>query len=327
MAGLSEIAATTYEYREKSLADAVTDNDPFMYLMKKEGNIVEVPGGREIWEDFMGFQNAYYQAIDATEEIALGYNQTITGFQYSPKIAVIPVVINALERAQNQGQAEFKNLLKTRLKVGEATMQNNIESDLQGDGTGRGGKAFAGIKSYIVRSTSSGSIGGIARASVSSIRNVAVDAPATYTGATSAANIESRLRSVKNQLLRNNDMPKFCLAGSSYYNFAGDALASKQRFTTVQNDLVEGGFENIAIEGMAMVLANGKVFSGLTRIATDECFLLNVKYFKLRMYKGYNMQPLPERVSVNQLVDVSITAAIGQFTTNNPALSGVMYDS
>ncbi len=76
-----------------------------------------------------------------------------------------------------------------------------------------------------------------------------------------------------------------------------------------------------------MVLANGKVFSGLTRIATDECFLLNVKYFKLRMYKGYNMQPLPERVSVNQLVDVSITAAIGQFTTNNPALSGVMYDS
>lgn len=325
MASLSEIAATTYEYREKKPADMVADNLPFLYMIREAGNYVTIPGGREIWEDFLGAQNAYYQAIDANEEITLGFNQTIFGFQFQPKIGVIPAMINFLEKAQNQGEYAYRNLVKTRLKVAESTFENNLESDLQGDGTGRGGKAFAGIKSYITKTPTVGSIGGILRSSTPAIQNVAVNAPTVFGGATTSANIESRIRYTRNLLLRGKDTPSLGFAGQIYYNAAGDAMSAKQRYT--QNDkLAKAGFPNISIEGVDLMLAQGKSFSGLPKINNDEMFILNPDTFNFKAYKGYNMTPI-ERDLPNQLIDVSIQILIGNLTINNPALNGTMFDS
>jgi hypothetical protein len=81
MAGLSEIQATTWENREKKPSDLVSDNIPLLFMMKKKGLVKTINGGRVIWEDARFQQNAYVQSIDPTEEIALGYNQTITGFE------------------------------------------------------------------------------------------------------------------------------------------------------------------------------------------------------------------------------------------------------
>jgi hypothetical protein len=325
MAGLSEIQAVTWENREKKPSDAVSDNIPLLYMLKKKGNVKTINGGRVIWEDIRYSQNSYVQRIDPTEEITLGYNQTITGFEYSPKIIVVPVVINALEKAQNDGDAKFLDLLEQRNVTAEDSLMNAVEQDLQGDGTGFGGKSFAGIKSYIADTVTSGSYGGLARASFTSIRNTSINAPSTFTGATDSSNIESRLRYAKNQVLRNGG-PELCLAGSTYFTAACDAMSAKQRFT--QNmDMIEANFDNVVIEGMTMVNANGKVFSGLSRIAVDRCYGIRLDNFALKMYKNYNFQPVPERVSVNQLVDISITVGIGQFTCNGAGLSFVMLDS
>lgn len=325
MAGLSEIQAVTWENREKKPSDAVTDNIPLLFMLKKKGNVKTINGGRVIWEDILVAQNAYVQRIDPTEEIAIGYNQTITGFEYSPKIIVVPVVINALEKAQNEGDAQFLDLLEQRNTVAEDSLMNNMELDLQGDGTGYGGKAFAGIKSYIVDSVASGSYGGISRSTYTSIRNTSVAATSVFTGATDSSNIESRLRYCKNQVLRQGG-PQLCLAGSTYFVAACDAMSAKQRFTQ-DKDMIEANFDNVIIEGMTMVNASGKVFSGLSRIAADRCYGIRLENFALKMYKNYNFQPVPERVSVNQLVDISITVGIGQFTCNGAGLSFVMYDS
>lgn len=325
MAGLSEIQATTWENREKKPSDAVTDNNPLLFMLKKKGNVKTISGGREIWEDIRYAQNAYVQRIDATEEIALGYNQTITGFQYSPKIIVVPVVINALEEAQNQGDASFLDLLDQRNQVADDSLMNSMEEDVQGDGTGYGGKSFAGIKSYIATVTNTGTYGGLARADYTSIRNATIDAPTTFTGATDASNIESRLRYSRNQVLRQGG-PQLCLAGTTYFNAACDAMSAKQRFTQ-DKDMLEANFDNVIIEHMILTLAAGKSFSGLTRIAADRAYGIRLENFALKMYKGYNFQPVQKRVSVNQLVDVAITVGIGQFTCNGAGLSFVMWDS
>lgn len=325
MAGLSEIQAATWENREKKPSDFVLDNNPVSFFMKKKGRVKTIVGGRVIWEDIEVAQNAYVQRIDPSEEITLGYNQTLTGFEYSPKIIVVPVVINALEKAQNQGDAAFLDLLETRNDVADKSLANAFEEDMQGDGTGYAGKAFAGVQTYITKTPTLGSYGGIARATYSSIRNVSVDAPTTFTGATDSSNIESRLRNVKNQVLRNGG-PELCLAGSTYYNAACDAMSAKQRFTQ-DKDMLAANFDNVIIEGMTMVLANGRVFSGLARIAADRCYGIRLDNFAIKMYKNFNFQPVQERVSVNQLVDVSITVGIGQMTCNGAGLSFVMWDS
>jgi hypothetical protein len=91
--------------------------------------------------------------------------------------------------------------------------------------------------------------------------------------------------------------------------------------------MLKANFDNVMIEGMTMVLANGRVFSGLTRIAADRCYMIRLDNFALRMYKNFNFQPVQKRVSFNQLVDASITVGIGQFTCNGAGLSAVMWDS
>lgn len=322
----SDIYSTTWEYREKKPADAVADNIPLLYKMRKSGRIKTIPGGRFISENIRLAQNNYVQLIDPTEEIAMGWNNVLGDFQFTPKIIVTPVLINELEMAMNQGDAEFENLLDERQTVGDESTYNVVEAMLQGDGTTYGGKAFAGIRSYIVDSTGSGSIGGFSRTTYSAIRNASVNAVSVFGSATDSSNVESRLRYVKNLLVRNTDKPDFALLGQTYFNAGADSFSGKQRIT-VDKDMYEANFDNYVIEGMTAVLAAGKILSGLSHIAADRGYLLNTKTFNLKMYKGYNFEPLRRRTAWNQLVDAALLLGIGNLTINNPGLNGVMYDS
>lgn len=322
----SDIYSTSWEYREKKPADAVADNIPLVWKMRKTGNVKVGNYGRFISENIRLVQNQYVQLIDPDGEINMGYNNTLGDFQFTGKIIVTPVVINEYEQAQNQGDAQFLDLMEERLDVADSSTWNVMESMLQGDGTTYGGKAFSGIKSFIVDSTSSGSIGGLSRGTYSAIRNASVNLASVFGSATDASNIESRLRYAKNLIVRGTDKPDLALLGQTYYNAGADSFSAKQRIT-VDKDMFEANFDNYVIEGMTAVLAGGKIFSGLSHIAADRGYLLNTKTFNLKMYRGYNFQPLNKRTSFNQLVDASILLGIGNLTINNPGLNAVVYDS
>ena len=323
---VSDIAATTWEYREKKPADAVADNIPLVWKMRKNGGIKTISGGRFISENIRIAQNQYVQLIDADEEIAMGYNNTLADFQFTPKIIVTPVVINELESAQNQGDAQFEDLLDERMTIADESTWNVMEAMLQGDGTTYGGKAFSGIRAFIADTVTTGTVGGIARATYTAIRNSSVNAVSVFGSATDSSNIESRLRYTKNLIVRGTDKPDLALLGQTYFNAGADSFSGKQRIT-VDKDMYEANFDNYVIEGMTAVLAGGKIFSGLSHIAVDRGYLLNTKTFNLKMYKGYNFQPVAKRTSFNQLVDASILLGIGNLTINNPGLNAVMFDS
>lgn len=323
---LAEIVAASWEHRDKTPIDAVTDNIPFMSRLKKKGGIKTITGGYEIRANIRYAQNAYVQLIDVNEEFSLGYNQTMTAFQFSPKIILVPTVINALEKAQNGGEGEFLSLIDEREQIAEDSMVNIMETMLHGDGTSYGGKAFAGIKSYVVDSTSSGSYGGLSRSSYSAIRNSSVNFVSTFTGATDSSNIESRVRYLKNLVVRNGKGPDFGLTGQTFFNAACDAASAKQRI--VQDaDMVKMNFDHVVIEGITLVNAAGKSFSGGSRIANDRIYIVPSSDYALVMYKGYNLQPLKERTAYNQLVDASILCGIGNFICYGAGLSAVGYDS
>lgn len=322
---VSEIVTTSWSHREKTPMDAVSDNIPLMFMLRKKGRVKTVGGGYEIREPIRYAQNAYVQLIDANEEFALGYNQTLTAFVYPPKIIVVPTLINALERAQNQGPGEFLDLLDEREQIAEDSLVNVMEQMLQGDGTGYGGKAFPGIKSYIVDSVTGGSYGGLARSTYTAIRNTSINLVSTFTGATDSSNIESRLRYTKNKVVRNGG-PELALAGETYFNAACDAMSAKQRFTQ-NEEMLKANFDNVMIEGMTMVNAQGKAFSGLSRIAVDRAYLIRLDNYALKMYRGFNLEPVKDRTAYNQLVDASIVCGIGSFTCNGAGLSAVCYDS
>lgn len=329
MATLAEIRAASREYREKDTADMVLDNIPFLSELKDRGNVKLINGGYTILEPARIAINNYVQAIDAREEIDLGYNPVLNYFEYSPKIAVVPTVIDDLEKAQNGGSERWLDLLDEREEVAEESLMDYMEAWLQGDGTSFGGKAFTGIQSYVATANTTGTVGGLSRVTYTAIRNASVNAVSTFGSATDASNIQSRLGYMKSLVKRNGSRDRYIvLCGSTYYRAVADAAAAMQRIT-VDKKMADMGFENFVVEGMVIVEAGGKVFSGLSssRIAADRCYGLNLSTFNLKIYKGYNFEVSDKRLSTNQLVEASILVVIGNLTMNNPGLNFVMYDT
>ena len=325
MPGIGELLASTDELRKKSPTDLVANASVLFYLMKKKGLVREDLEGRAIYEPFAYNQGAGYQAINATQEIELPFEETLDAFVYTPKQSLIPVMITEVEKAQNRGAAKILDLLKERGKIAQTTMVNELCTDLNGDGTGRSGKAFAGIKSYIVDSTSAGSVGGVPRSSTSAIRNVAVNLPSTYSGATDESNIEDRILALKNQIWT-PDGKYIGYMGSDFYRSGAAALRSRQRL--VDKELASAGFDDhLMLEGIPFFLAGGFNPQGGTVIASDRFYIMCADGFKFRTYKGYNMKVLEKDFQPRQLVDVAIRLTIGQFTCNDPARNAVGYDS
>lgn len=324
---LGELIASTDEKRMKTPADMVKNANVLLYCMDKEGNVTEDLEGRAIYEEFAFAQNAAYQAIDATQEIDLDFNFTLDTFVYTPKQSVVPVMISELEKAQNRGPYQILNLIKERSTIGESTMKNEVNTDLNGDGTGRSGKAFAGLRTYIT-DTGTGSVGGVDRDVATAARNIFQDFTASpFSGATNSGNIEDRILYIKDQISDPGvDNKLIGYAGSTYRRYMATAVRGRARI--VDRELEMAGFgDHIVVEGVPFFAASLYNPQGGTVIAADRCYIFNPKVFKFRTYKGYNMQALKTRVSTRQLIDVALRVCFGQFTCNDPSRTAVGFDT
>jgi len=326
--GVGELLASTDEKRSKKVADMVGNANVLYHVMEKEGNVVEDLSGRGIYEEFAFAQNSAYQAILPADEIDLTFNNTLDAFLYTPAQSVIPVMITELEKAQNQGAQQVLNLIKERGKVAEKTMINEINTDLNGDGTGRSGLAFAGIRSYVLDTPSSGTIGGVTLSAAAAAQNVAQDldgGSAPFNVATDATNLEDKILALKNEILQ-MDQKLIGYMGSTFYRYGAQALRSRQRL--VDEELASAGFgDHIVLEGIPFFLAGGYNPQNGSVIAANRFYILTPSTFKFRTYKGYNMQALPNRVSTRQLVDVGLRVCIGQFTCSDPSRNVVGFES
>ena len=327
--GIGELQATTDELRSKSVADMAANASILFYMMNKKGNVKEDATGRALYEEFAFAQNSSYQAILPTQELDLSFNQTIDAFVYTPKQSVVAAMITDLEKAQNQGASQVLNLMKERIKIGEPTMINEINSDLNGDGTGRGGLAFAGIRSYLLDDPTAATIGGVSLADAPAAQNVFQDlaggASAPFNAATDSTNLEDKILVLKNRIL---EMGKeYCgYMGSEFFRLGAKALRGRQQ---LQNqELKSAGFgDHIVLEGIPFFLAGGYNPQGGTVIASDRFYIWSPDVFKFRTYKGYNMQTLETRLSTRQLVDVALRVCIGQFTCSDPSRGVVGFES
>ncbi len=328
MPGITQLAITTREYREKSAGDMVLDSHPLFKEMKKLGRIKTGKHGREFWLRARLAQNDYVQMIEARESITMGENQVLGGFTYSPKIMVVPVLGDKLEEVMNAGEEEVVEIMDEKLEIAEDSLINKMETQNQGDGTGDNGKAFAGVRTYVTKTPTLGSVGGYARGSYPQIQNIATNFTSTYGTATSVLNIESRLRIMKNDLVGVGDGKLLAFAGRDFYNYAGEAASGKKRGG--DGDKLDLGYEYVELEGVRIVLAKGKQYSNTSlfpRIGDKDIYVLAPETFFLYFYEGANFDVLSdEDQQFGTLVKGTILGSIGQLCNNNPGRSAVGWD-
>ena len=322
---VSDIIATTIQSRSGELADNVTNNNPLLLKLKSKGNVRPFSGGNVILEEIMYNDSSTNNtnSYSGFETLNISPNSPISAAQFSIAQYASAVTISGLEMLQNSGKEAIIDLLEGRIKVAEAQLSNRINLDLYGDGTGNGGKNLTGLAAAVADAPSSGTYGGINRATWSFWRNQAFSGVTNGGSAVSAANIQSYMTQLAIKLVRGTDKADLIVADNNYYNLYVNSLQAIQRVT--DPEMAGSGFASLKFYGggtSADVVLGGGIGA---QEPANHMYFLNTDYIFFRPHKDRNFVPIGgERQSVNQDAIVKLIGWAGNLTTSGAQFNGVL---
>lgn len=309
---LSEIITTTLRSRTKKLADSVTKNNALLYRLSEKGNVKTFSGGRTIVQEIEYAENSNYTRYSGNDTIGIAPSDVMTAAEFDIKQAALSVQINGLEQLQNSGPEMIIDLLEARIKNGEKTMRNNISIDCYSDGTATGGKQIGGLQSLVADTPTSGTVGGINRATWTFWRNI--QGSVTF----SAAAIQHGMNLIWVQLVRGRDRPDLCIADNTGWTYYLESLQTLQRIQNTK--LADAGFDNLKYMSSDFVLDGGYGNAA----PSSHIYFLNTDYIFLRPHKDRNFEPIGgDRFSTNQDAVINLIGWAGNMTLSNAFLQGV----
>lgn len=310
---ITDIVTTTIESRSGVIADNVTKNNALLTRLKEKGKIKKICGGSIIYQELSYAENGNFGWYSGYDLLPVAAQDVLSAAQYSLKQAAVPVIVSGLEKLQNAGKEQMLDLVESRMEVAEATMENKMAEGLYSDGTGYGGKQLTGLQAAIIAVPTTGTYGGIDRATWTFWRN-----QVSTGGALTAANVQGRMNGLWASMVRGKDKPDLILFDVNCWSAFVESLQPLQRFTNPK--LAELGFENLKFMGADVVLDGG--LGGFC--PSDTGYFLNTNYLFYRPHRDRDMVPLSpnSRAPVNQDAEVSILAWAGQLTCSNMSLQG-----
>lgn len=316
---VSEIATLTLESRTKKLADNVSENVALLRRLKQRGRVKPISGGRVIYQELEYAENSTYRRYSGYEVLNIAPSDVFTAAEFDIKQAAVAVSISGLEQLQNSGPEALIDLLESRIANAERTMMNNMSTDVYSDGSADGGKQIGGLQLLVADAPSSGTVGGINRATWSFWQNQVFDASSDGGTAATSSNIQSYMNSLWLQCVRGNDRPDLIVADNNYYKLYWESLQSIQRITS--DDMAQAGFMSLKYQDADVIFDGG--YAG--QAPSDHMYFLNTNYIHFRPHRDRNMVPLnPDRFAVNQDAMVKLIAWAGNMTLSNAFLQGVL---
>lgn len=317
-ADYDDIFTTTLKNRSGQLADAVSNNNALLKRMQEKGHNRSLTGGSKIVEELEYGQGdmSWYSGYDT---ITYTPKQLFTAAEYSLKLCAVPVAVSGEDMLKNSGQFQMMDLFEKRIENAVKTMSNKMAEAVYGDGTASSGKAIGGLKLLVADTPTTGTVGGINRATAGNEfwrnKSTTADAPLT------ADTIRPAMDKMYMSLTRGTDKPDLIITGNDLYSLFEQSLTAQQRFT--DSKLAEAGFETLRFKGADVVCDGGQ--GGCC--PDKKMYFLNSDYLYLRSHKDRNMKVIGgERMAVNQDAIYKIIGWAGNMTMSNAALQGVLID-
>jgi hypothetical protein len=326
-ANISDIISTTIQNRSGSLADNLTNNNALLSVMNKRGNVKPFSGGNVILQEIMYNDPSTVNAgaFSGYDVIDITPNSPISAAQFDIKQYASAVTMSGLEMLQNAGKEKIIDLMEGRMQVAEGQLMNSISAGLYSDGTGAGGKVITGLAAAVSTTPTSGTYGGINRATWSFWRNVAFDATTDGGAAATSANIQSYMNRVAVQLVRGTDRPDIIVADNNYYRLYLESLQAIQRISSETSG--GAGFTSLKYFGAGFncdVYLDGGIGGASP---ANRMYFLNTKYLFLRPHRDRNMVPIGgDRQSINQDAVTKLIGWAGNLTCSAARQQGVLAD-
>lgn len=313
---LSEIITTTLRNRSGELADNVSDGSPILMRLKQKGSW-KAASGRTILQEMEYAENGTFMYYSGGETLNIASSDVATSAEFDWKQAACAVVATGLETdVQNTGKEAIIDLLEARIKNAQRTMKNNIANGIYSDGTGTGGKQIGGLQLLVADAPTTGTVGGINRASYSFWQNQVYDASTDGGTAATSSNIQTYMNALYLECTRGSDQPDLIMADANYYKLFWSSLQAIQRIS--DSKMAEAGFQTIKFAGADVVYESN---SGMP---SNHMYFLNTDYLFFRYAPKRLFKPLEKVQSINNDAMVQLITFAGNMTTSNASLQGVL---
>lgn len=318
-----DVFTTTIENRTRALADNITNQIAILSRLEERGNIMPVSGGSKILQEMDFEDNGTYKRYSGSEALSTGISEVLTAAEYAWKQIAITVEINGLEGdVQNAGPDAFIDLLTARMTNAERTMRNGLAGDLYSDGTADTGKQIDGLQQQVADSPTTGTVGGINRATNAKWRNYAdVQGAGGVNPAITTTNIKGLMNTAYLNTSRGTDMCDLIFTDNNLYSTYQASLQEQQRFMNPR--LAAAGFENLRYKSADVIFDGGLNGS----CPADHMYFLNTDYIHYRPHRNRNIVPLRDRHVETADVMRRFMVWAGNLTMSSARLQGVLVDN
>lgn len=305
---ISDILATTIESRTRKVADNVTNNNAVLKKLSMKGKIKPFSGGHKILEELSFAENANSGFYSGYDTLPTAASDVISAAEFNIKQAAVPVVMSGLEMLQNSSKERMIDLMDSRLEVAEATLTNLLSTAIYSDGTGSGGNEIDGLNAAVPTDPTTGTYGGINRATWTFWRSQLSDQ--TAANGLDSTKIQGYWNALWATCVRGSTRPDLIMADSTVWAAYTESLQTLQRFSSPEVGAL--GFPSLKYMDADVVLDGG--IGGACPAGT--AFFLNCDYLRYRPHSARNMVPLSpnKRVATNQDAEVQILAWAGNLT-------------
>lgn len=314
---IGEVAATVWE---KKFGDSPTDNifqsRAFFYSMGKDGFKEEADGGR-VFEFGVEFaENTNFHSYGEADELDTTRLSVFDAARFNPKICAGTIVYSELERLRAQARMGKYDLISEKLENGKDSHIADMNRQMLGNGVIA--NDIEGIQVLISTTPTTGSVGGISRATFAFWRN------RQNSGAQSVTafdNLRSALTTTYNQCSLGGvkNTPRWVVMDRPSFQGYEQILVALEQFAeaTMKKD------PDIAFSNELLRFKGARMFYDEDSVAGNAYLYSNVN-LKVMYYKGGWMKMYPPKDPHNQLMMVHKVASFVNLGTNGSRHLGVV---
>lgn len=312
-----ELASLTISEYSPTLRDNVSNNIPLYAMMKDAGAVEEVDGGIYLLENLDALDNGTFKWFNGYEELSISPSDFATTAHYDWKEGGGNAVFSHREVAQNSGPSKRHDLIKGKIKNLERTITNNVGAALTYAGTESSGKAFGGLQYLIADDPTTGTVGGINRATTGNEfwRNQIGGTGDSIT--LSATTILDAMELLYVRCTRNSDVPNLWTYGNTFWRFFSGAVNANQRY------IHESDGAKARTSHAYYLFKNCKVFHD-PNVGATRGYALNTEYLKLKIHKDRNLTPDKPRYPATQRATVIPIDIMANMVCGNASVQGVL---
>lgn len=317
---ISDLVASTLENRDTNIADNISASNAILAFLNKKGNSKLVDGGQYILEPLFQATNTNATSYTGYDTFTVGASDVVSGARFDFKQYAAPVSVNGTQLLLNAGKSKVIDLLLAQIEAAEITLKNLVVQGLYSDGTTNSGKGITGLQAAVPLVNTTGTYGGIDRATNTFWRNKKFKATTDGGAATTSANIQGYMNTLWNQLVRGTDKPTLGIMDPAYYSMFQASLQVNQRFTDPKT--AELGFQNIMYNSAPIIFDQAA-----TGLPAKTLYFLNLDYMAFRTHRDRNFSQFGgTREAINQDAQVTMLGWAGNLTCRGQMFQGVMQE-